>query len=47
MIGQNLEKKIQFYEFKDLEDNRVAYLNLISFDHFKKLITNKNINNIV
>lgn len=47
MIGQNLENKIQFYEFKDLDDNREAYLNLISFDYFKKLITNKNINNIV
>ncbi len=45
-IGQNLEIKNQFYEYKDLEENREEYLNLMSFDHFKKLITNKTNHNI-
>jgi len=39
MIGKNLEKKNLFYEFKELEDNRTEYLNLISFEEFKNLIT--------
>jgi len=38
MIGQNLKKKNQFYEFKDLENNRIEYLNLISFEEFKKTL---------
>lgn len=39
LIGRNLGKKIEFYEYKELDENRVEYLNLVSFDHFKKLIT--------
>jgi len=39
MIGQNLEKISQFYEFEELKENRVKYLNLMRFENFKKLIT--------
>lgn len=47
LIGQNLDKKIEFYEYKELDGNRIAYLNLMSFDHFKKLITKNTACNIV
>lgn len=39
MIGKNLEKKSQFFEYAELEENRSEYLGLISFDNLKKRLT--------
>lgn len=36
-IGKPLQKKIEFYEFQDLDNNRSEYLNLIDFEDFKKM----------
>jgi len=37
-IGKNLDKRNEFYEFNNFNENRVEYLNLMDFDSFKKLI---------
>lgn len=34
-IGGHLQKKSEFYEFKEMEENRVEYLNLIKFESLK------------
>lgn len=36
-IGKPLQKKIEFYEFQDLDNNRSEYLNLTDFEDFKKM----------
>ncbi len=39
LIGQYLDKNLEFYDYSELENNREEYLNLTSFDEFKALIT--------
>jgi len=41
-IGQNTICENPFFEFKVLDDNRKAHLNLIDFDTLKKILTVKN-----
>lgn len=38
-IGKHLQKKIEFYEFGNLDDNRQEYLNLVDFNEFKKIVS--------
>lgn len=38
-IGQSIEQTNQFYEFSELIANRKEYLNLLTFEDFKKLVT--------
>ena len=38
-IGSSIQPTNFFYEFSDLIANRTAYLNLISFEDFKRLVT--------
>jgi hypothetical protein len=42
-IGQSIEQTNQFYEFSELIANRKEYLNLLTFDDFKKLVSGENI----
>lgn len=37
-IGNNIAPVNPFFEYAELERNRTAHLNLVSFDHFKKLV---------
>lgn len=43
-IGKNLDKEIEFYEFRDLSENRHQYLNLLSFENFKNIVSNLAVN---
>jgi hypothetical protein len=38
-IGESLDGVNPFFEFSDLADNRATYLNLLTFDEFKRLLS--------
>jgi hypothetical protein len=41
-IGQSIEPTNQFYEFSELIKNRKEYLNLLTFNDFKKIVSIEN-----
>lgn len=42
-IGNSIKQTNHFYEFSELIANRKEYLNLVTFEDFKKLVTSKTI----
>lgn len=46
-IGPSIKQTNCFYEFSDLIANRKEYLNLLTFEDFKKVVTTENIPNKV